>query len=155
MSAITPHQHAPAPTVATDPHTPKRGRPPVFDDAKRDHFLSLLRLGCTISKAAATVGLSRRGVFYAAKRDSQFAERIRLARFESRLDPINKIANSRSWHAAAWLLERNSREFRLPSRPSAARQAKKLFHSKRLRRQIRRMVKEALSDVSQFAPNGK
>jgi hypothetical protein len=155
MSAITPHQYAPAPTVATAPHTPKRGRPPVFDDAKRDHFLSLLRLGCTISKAAAFVGISRRGVLYAARRDPQFAERIRLARFESRLDPINKIANSRSWHAAAWLLERNSREYRLPPKPSAARQAKKLFHSKRLRRQICRVLQEVLSNVSQFAPNGK
>jgi hypothetical protein len=155
MSAIAPQQHAPPPTVAPAPHTPKRGRPPVFDDAKRDHFLSLLRLGCTISKAAVSVGISHRGVLYAAKRDPQFAERIRLARFESRLDPIKQIANSRSWHAAAWLLERNSREFRLPPKPSAARQAKKLFRSKRLRRQIRRMVKEVLSDVSQFTPNGK
>jgi hypothetical protein len=155
MSALTPHQHAPAPTIATAPPTPKRGRPPVFDDAKRDHFLSLLRLGCTISKAAATVGLSRRGVLYAAKRDPQFAERIRLARFESRLDPINKIANSRSWHAAAWLLERNSREYRLPLKPSAPRATKNLLHRKPLRRRIRRMVEDVLSDVSQFAPSGK
>ena len=155
MSALDPHQNPTAPSNGLAGPETKRGRPPIFDYAKRDHFLSLLRLGCTISKAAVSVGISRRGVLYAAKRDPQFAERIRLARFESRLDPINKIANSRSWHAAAWLLERKSREYRLPPKPSAPRDTKKLLHSKRLRRQIRRMAKEVLSDVLQFAPNGK
>ena len=155
MSAISSSSEPPATLPNPIPHTPKRGRPLVFDDAKRDHFLSILRLGCTISKAAATVGVSRRGVLYAAKRDPQFAERIRLARFESRLEPINKIARSRSWRAAAWLLERRCRDFRLPPKPSAARQTEKLFRSKRLRREIDRIVKELLDHQSQSASNGK
>jgi hypothetical protein len=141
------------PSLAPPPA--RRGRPPVFDEARRDHFCSLLRLGCTISKAAASVGVSRRGVLYAAKRDPELAERIRLVRLESRLDPITKIHSSRSWRAAAWLLERNSREFRLPPKPSAARRSEKLFRSKRLRRRIRRMVKELLEDPSEFTRNGK
>jgi hypothetical protein len=41
-------------------------------------------------------------------------------------------------------LERSGREWRLPPKPSAARQAEKLFRSKRLRGQIRRMVQELL-----------
>jgi hypothetical protein len=99
----------------------KRGRPLSFDSAKQHEFCSLLRLGTTISRAAATVGVSRRCVLYAARRDPSLAERIRLARFESRLDPMNKIANSRSWRAAAWLLERRSRDFRLPRKRSTTR----------------------------------
>jgi hypothetical protein len=133
----------------------RRGRPPVFDEARRNHFCSLLQLGCTISKAARLVGMSRRGILYAARRDPQLAERIRLARMESRLDPIRKISSSRSWQAAAWLLERNSRHFRLPPKPSAARQADKLFKSKRLRRRIRRMVEKLLANPHEIARNGK
>jgi hypothetical protein len=97
---------------------PKRGRPPTFDEAKQHEFCSLLSLGCTISKAAATVGISRRTVLYAARRDPSLADRIRLSRLESHLDPLNKIANSKSWRAAAWLLERRSRDFRLPRKRS-------------------------------------
>jgi hypothetical protein len=148
------HQNNPTPPAAAAPSS-KRGRPPVFVAAKRDHFIALLRQGCTISKAAASVGISRRGILYAAKRDPDSAEQIRLARFESRLDPINKIANSRSWHAAAWLLERNSRAFRLPPKPSAAGRTRKLSRTKRLRDQIDRMIEEFLGDSSPFARNGK
>src|SRR5688500_12595037 len=94
MSVIACPTNPPT-TVAADtpnPPAPKRGRPVVFNDQKRNHFCSLLRLGCTISQAAASVGMSRRGILYAAKRDPSLAERIRLARQESRLELINKIA---------------------------------------------------------------
>src|SRR4051812_44471093 len=115
----------PAPGVNTIefPAVPgrKRGRPISFHEPKQHEFCSLLRLGCTISKAAATVGITRRTVLYAARRDPKLAERIRLARQESRLDPMNKIASSKSWRAAAWLLERRSRDFRLPAKRSPAR----------------------------------
>jgi hypothetical protein len=132
--------------VPITPPAPRRGRPVLFDEARQNEFCNLLRLGCTMSKAARLVGISRRGVLYAVKREPDLAERIRLARMESRLDPINKIANSKSWQAAAWLLERNCPEYRLPPKPSAARQADRLFKSKRLRRRIRRILEKLLAD---------
>src|SRR5262245_26030713 len=103
MSSHTTSPASSASTAAGVDSAPlvRRGRPPLFDEARRHEFCNLLRLGCTISKAAKLVGISRRGVLYAARRDPNLAERIRLARIESRLDPINKIAGSKSWHAAA------------------------------------------------------
>ena len=100
----------PPTAVPITPPAPRRGRPVLFNEARRHEFCNLLRLGCTISKAARLVGISRRGVLYAARRDPDFADQIRTARIESRLDPINKIASSKSWQAAAWLLERNCPE---------------------------------------------
>jgi hypothetical protein len=158
---MSSHTAAPASTASTSAAaavpapSPRRGRPPLFDEAKRHEFCNLLRLGCTISKAAKLIGISRRGILYAARRDPGLAERIRLARMESRLDPINKIANSKSWHAAAWLLERNCPGYRLPPKPSAARQADKLSKSKRLRRQIRRIVEKLLANPHEITRDGK
>jgi hypothetical protein len=132
----------------------RRGRPVVFDEAKRQAFCDFLRLGCTISKAAGLVGISRRGIHYAAKRDPQLAERIRRAQLDARMDPVTKIAGSRSWHAAAWLLERNSRHWRLPSKRDARRQAERV-RRKRIRRHMRRMFEKSFTDPSTFTTDGK
>jgi hypothetical protein len=151
MSPITKTQHSLAPTPAdSSAPMPNRGRPTTFDEPKRHEFCSLLRLGCTVSKAAALVGISRRGVLYAAKRDPDLAERIRVARQESEIAALRNIqaASSKSWRAAAWLLERGRRQ---PRRKSAAASLdpKKLLKSEELRRELFDIVKQLLPRAEQ------
>ena len=141
-----PTQPLPAPldADAPAPPPPKRGRPTVFDEPKRHEFCSLLRLGCTISRAAALVGISRRGVLYAAKRDPDLAQRIRLARQESEIAALRNIqaATSKSWRAAAWLLERDRRQ---PRRKSAASiDPHKLLKSEQWRQEVFQIVQQLL-----------
>jgi hypothetical protein len=136
--------------VPIAPPGPRRGRPPLFDETKRRELCNLLRLGCTISKAARLVGISRRGVLYAAKRDPALAERIRIARQESEIAALRNVqaASSKNWRAAAWLLERGSRQPR--RKPAVALiDPKKLLKSEELRHELFHIVKELLPRAEQ------
>src|SRR5688500_2478713 len=99
-------------TVNDAPSEPKRrGRPVTFDEPRRRQFCALVRLGCTISKAASLIGLSRRAIGYAAKRDPDLAARIQRARLECQGAALKSIrmASRKNWRAAAWLLDRDRR----------------------------------------------
>jgi hypothetical protein len=131
-------------------HTPKkRGRPTTFDEPKRQQFCSFLRLGCTIAKAAALAGVSRRGVLHAAAGDPQFAQRIRRARQECETESLENIraASRKNWRAAAWLLGERGRNIRSATTPGAVRaSARALLADRRFRQQVENMVQDMVMD---------
>jgi len=112
----------PQPIVIDAPHPPpdqcgnppsskeqnkRAGRPCAFSVEKREHFCSLIRMGCRRGAAAKMVGLSRHTVRRALRRDPELAARVQQAEFEAAsrfLRHINEAANTH-WRAAAWIHE--------------------------------------------------
>jgi hypothetical protein len=57
--------------------------------------------------AARTIGRTHPTLIRRMRRDRQFAEKMREARRQARLEPLKQIqeASRRSWRAAAWLVK--------------------------------------------------
>jgi hypothetical protein len=128
----------------------KRGRPVIFDEPNRRQFCALLRLGCTITKAANLIGLSRRAIFYAANRDPDLAERIQRARLECQGNALRNIrmASRKNWRAAAWLLDRDRRRSSA-RKPPANTSARAILRNHEFQQQVFTMVREILPRAEQ------
>lgn len=94
----------------------KCGRRPVLDDVKRREILAILSVGCSRRTAARYVGCAPSTIQNTADRDSQFAQELRHAEYQSEIGYLRNIQKAarqeRYWRAAAWALERkNPRDF--------------------------------------------
>jgi hypothetical protein len=98
-----------------------RGRDRVLDDAKQREVCALLSAGCNLQAAAQYVGCATNTIRREADRNPDFGLRVREARLQAQLSPLQamrKAANSH-WRAAAWMLERADPEH-FDRRPSPA-----------------------------------
>jgi hypothetical protein len=83
------------------------GRPRAFTEARREHFCSLVRMGCRRGVAAQMIGLSRHTVRRVLRREPDFAERIQQLEAEAAFRFVRQInqASATQWRAAAWIIE--------------------------------------------------
>jgi len=126
---------------AGDPPPPAkrpRGRPRIFDAARRQTLCTLISIGLSRKEACRQVGIPPSSVVHAARTDPAFARRLQQALID-RANRPPELADfgSRSWRAVARRLEARSHHFRL-SRSTAD------LTERRLKRLIRRMVLKAL-----------
>jgi hypothetical protein len=86
----------------------KPGRPVLFDTAKQNVFLRLVAAGIPANRAAAHVGVSPSTIREKARTSPVFHVGYEKAKSEALADLLDSVhtAGSRSWRAAAWLLER-------------------------------------------------
>lgn len=91
-----------------------------LDPQKQVELLGYLRLGCSRRNAASRVGCCHRTIANIARRDPDFARKLKEAEAESEIACLEKMrdaaSNVQHWRAAAWLLEH-----RLPQRYSLHR----------------------------------
>jgi hypothetical protein len=115
---------------------PRPGRPAAFTEQRREHFCSLVRLGCRRGAAAAMMGLSRHTVRREMHRNPAFAERVQQAEFEAAsrfMRQIDTAANTQ-WRAAAWIIEQ-------AEKPSPrALTVRKLVRSREFEAAVQRVV---------------
>lgn len=143
-----------------------RGRDRVLDEGKQREVCALLSAGCSLQAAAQYVGCAPNTIRREANRDPDFGRRVREARLQAQLSPLQamrKAANSH-WRAAAWMLERADREHfdRRPSPAFRPRQARLLKHDilavlsaeiespdllVRIRKQIRQLIDYSIEGV--------
>ena len=106
----------------TDPaRPPKRGRPPVLDDVKRNSICALIAYGMSLRAAARYVGCHPSTIRSEARRNQAFREELDRYRMRTQLNPLQAIqaAAKNNWRAAAWMLERlHPSEFTQPTRNS-------------------------------------
>jgi hypothetical protein len=86
----------------------KPGRPVLFDTAKQNVFLRLIAAGIPANRAARHAGVSPSTVREKARTSPLFHAAYEKAKSEALADLLGSVhtAGSRSWRAAAWLLER-------------------------------------------------
>lgn len=99
------------PTLSTA--TPKkRGRPRALDEAKKREICALVAAGASISRASRYVGCTDTTVLNEARRNRDFAEKLRRAQGKAEMEPLNAIRSKAktNWRAAAYLLERRDEE---------------------------------------------
>jgi hypothetical protein len=84
------------------------GRPKKLDSAKQDQICALITVGCTRLNAARHTGVSCTAIRNLARRDREFADRLRRAEMLREGAALKHIYNAgaKNWRAAAWLLER-------------------------------------------------
>lgn len=85
----------------------------LLDEAKQREICAILAIGGTRVVAALYVGCSTSTIARLAKRDPDFALRLKRAEADMEILQLQNIrqASKSSWNAAAWILER-----RLPER---------------------------------------
>lgn len=105
-------------TIHTTPngHTSARsgGRPRLLTEVKKAEIAAMISVGCSRSTACRYVGCVPETLRNELRRDGKFREKIVQAERRRQLVPLQQIqqAGTRSWRAAAWLLERiNPDEF--------------------------------------------
>ena len=112
---------APEPSAPAEPKRKKRGRTsPIEDDAKRERFLTGVRLGLPWSSLAATIGVHpttlRNWLDQAESGEGPAAEwgvEILAARAEGEIILAERVAEGDSgWQGAAWILARRNEEWR-------------------------------------------
>jgi hypothetical protein len=143
-----------------------RGRDRVLDAGKQREVCALLSAGCSLQAAAQYVGCATNTIRREANRDPDFGRRVREARLQAQLSPLQamrKAANSH-WRAAAWMLERADPEHfdRRPSPAFRPRQARVLKHDilavlnaeienpdllVRIRKQIKQLIDYSIEGV--------
>jgi hypothetical protein len=86
----------------------KRGRPTLLDEARQREICALVSTGICRTSAARYVGCSLSTLRRTCDRDPQFAEQLRQAEATTERSALAAIREqaTRSWRAAAWLLER-------------------------------------------------
>ena len=79
---------------------------------KQQQFCNLLHLGCSRAEAARTVGVSLRSAYRQFRDDPDFAAAVNLALCSSDAQAYRSItsAGPKSWRAAAWIIERRTRQ---------------------------------------------
>jgi hypothetical protein len=138
----------------------------VLDEGKQREVCALISSGCSLLAAAQYVGCAPNTIRREANRDPEFGCRLREARLQAQLSPLQamrKAANSH-WRAAAWMLERADPEHfdRRPSPAFRPRQARALKHDilavlgaeiedpdllVRIRKQIRQLIDYSIEGV--------
>ena len=88
----------------------KRGRPNVLDPAKMGEICGLLTLGSTRVLAARYVGCHPNTLRNTARRNPEFADRMRKAEQHLEFKLLQRLLEAseekKYWRAAAWALER-------------------------------------------------
>jgi hypothetical protein len=89
-----------------------RGRPRALDEAKKREICALVAAGSTVSRASRYVGCVHKTVVNEARRDREFAEKLRRAEWQAEMDPLAALKGKAktNWRAAAFLLNRLDRE---------------------------------------------
>jgi IS30 family transposase len=84
------------------------GRPRKLSEAKQGEVCALIHSGCTMAAAARDVGRSPLTIQREARRNQEFYEKLRMARYAVELSPVHTLRDAarEDWRAAAWLLER-------------------------------------------------
>ena len=84
-----------------------RGRPPVITVAMQERICTLLSVGFSRRQAAAYVEVDQSTIHRTAKRDPEFADRLKRSEEKATLQPmLTVIAEAqKNWRAAAWLLK--------------------------------------------------
>jgi hypothetical protein len=87
-------------------------RPRFLSTEKQGEFCRLLMAGCVMETAARLIGCNPATIRREAKRNREFAERIRVTRRTVDMSPIAAMREAvhQDWRAAAWLLERTQPE---------------------------------------------
>jgi hypothetical protein len=85
-----------------------RGRNRILDEAKQREVCALLSAGCSLEAAASYVECAPNTIRREALRNPDFGRRLREARLQAQLSPLQAMrkAASSHWRAAAWMLER-------------------------------------------------
>lgn len=103
--------------AAADPVPPaaapkKRGRPRALDETKKREICALVAAGSTVSRASRYVGCTDTTVLNEARRNRDFAEKLRRAQWQAEMDPLSALHGKAksNWRAAAFLLNRRDRE---------------------------------------------
>ncbi len=142
------------------------GRIRVLDEAKQREICALIATGCSLEAAASYVECAPNTIRREADRNPDFGRRLREARLQAQLSPLQamrKAANNH-WRAAAWMLERADPEHfdRRPSPAFRAKQARALKHDilavlsaeiddpdlqVRVRKQIRHLIDYSIEGV--------
>src|SRR5262245_9726061 len=84
------------------------GRPHALNDYNRAQILALFSTGLGVEAVADYVGCSPRTIHREMVRNAEFRQKARKARMDAHVDCVNQLrmAASKNWRAAAWLLER-------------------------------------------------
>jgi hypothetical protein len=94
--------------MSTPPETP-RSRP-LLDEGKMREICAIMTVGGTQRMAADYVGCHAKTIRNTAKRDAEFAARLRRSELVPEITLLKAIQNaasdSKQWRAAAWALER-------------------------------------------------
>src|SRR5436190_12833399 len=86
----------------------KRGPQGVLDEYKKREICALLTLGSSRAVAARFVGCAPNTIKNTAKREPEFAYRMKRAKANCEKECLRNIFHSgtKSWRASAWILER-------------------------------------------------
>jgi hypothetical protein len=84
------------------------GRIRSLDETKQREVCALLSAGCSLEAAASYVECAANTIRREALRNPDFGRRLREARIQAQLSPLQAMrkAASSHWRAAAWMLER-------------------------------------------------
>ena len=84
----------------------------VLDEFRRGRVCGMISLGTTRREAARAVGCHAATISRTAQRDAEFARQLADAETLAQVRPLKAMyeATTRSWRAAAWLLERTQPE---------------------------------------------
>ena len=78
----------------------------LIGDKERGEVIAIVKAGGTLADAADIIGVARRTVGLAIKRDPDFCAGVMKARKVGKLRLVKRVRNARAWQAAAWILER-------------------------------------------------
>jgi hypothetical protein len=88
----------------------KIGRPLVLSPEKRSNIIAIISTGCGAATAADYVGCDTKTIRNTAKRDEEFASKLRKSRNSTELLHVRNLnaagKNIQYWKASTWVLER-------------------------------------------------
>jgi hypothetical protein len=94
---------------------------PVLDDAKKGFILGVVSAGCSRRTAARFVGCAVSTIANTARRDAEFARKLREMEHGTEVTLMRRIKQAAEkeqyWRAAAWALERKNPHDYAPRRP--------------------------------------
>ena len=101
-------------TLAIEQRPSPGGRPRLLTDVRKAEIAAMISVGCSRTTACRYVGCVPATLRNELRRDPDFRDKVVKAERRRQLVPLQQIqqAGTRSWRAAAWLLERiNPKEF--------------------------------------------
>lgn len=107
------------------------GRPPRLDQKLKEFVCLLVSVGMSRRKAAVVVGCNPSTISHAAKRSELFSQQLKRAEALAELDYFSKMvqASSRSWQAAAWLLDNFQAQKKIQSQWNQPRLSRRQLHA--------------------------